>query len=215
MKQSSRVGVASHFWAAMLGVGLLGSARPVHASPNYPPLLQKALKEALQNCTPGSAGAMACTTPDICVPGCTACHLTNNGGARTMNPWGHYLELYAHLGPQGSDGMDRVSGTAGPVVTYFKTTPPATAKQTMDHEWDADGDGISDRAEILGGDSPSLPAPRGQDQFCPDIRFGCAGGRIAAAPARNDKPAWFAAGLVVVGLGAAMRRRARRAQRAG
>ena len=212
MTHSTKTRIRTLGAALIVSLAALGVSRSAKASSNYPPALAAALNAQFQKCSPDPAdptGAkMICKSPGICVPLCTACHNTTAGGPGDLNVWGENLLMYGGLGQM------NVSNVGPAIQKYFATTPPAGAKQTADHQWDADGDGISDATEILGFDSPSLPNPRGQAQFCPDIKYGCAGGRIASAPARDDKPALFAAGLVVVSLSAAMRRRRRRAQRA-
>src|SRR5258706_13680284 len=62
---------------------------------------------------------------------------------------------------------------------------------------DSDGDRTNDIEEISVGDSPSLAAPDGVGQFCPDIKYGC-GAHIAATPP-VDRLGLFSAGLVVLG----------------
>ncbi len=181
----------SVFAAALLtGLSIISAAGTAQASPTYPPFLQAALEKQL-----------AIT---VCVPQCTACHLTNLGGFGTLNVFGANLHKPTASGGGGLQALGSQSDVEAAVTAYFTANPTG----------DSDKDMIIDSDEIKGGDSPAIAGERGQDQFCPDIKYGCAGGRIAAAPARNDKPALFAAGLVVIGLGAAMRRRARRPQRA-
>ncbi|MEO8900138.1 MAG: hypothetical protein ABI488_00975 [Polyangiaceae bacterium] len=210
MTHSTKTRIRTLGAALIVGLAAFGVSRSAKASSNYPPALAAALNAQFQTCSPDPTDPtgvkMICKSPGICVPLCTACHNTTAGGPGDLNVWGQNLMTYGTLGQKNAANV-------GPAIKkYFATTPPADQKQTADHQWDADGDGISDEMEILGTDSPSLPNPRGQNQFCPDIKYGCAGGRIASAPARDDKPAFFAAALVVVGLSAAMRRRRRRAQ---
>lgn len=177
----------SIFSAALLaGLSVLGTPGTAQASSNYPPFLQTALEKQLG--------------VPLCVPQCTACHLTNLGGFGTLNSFGLNLRNVGGLIPQSKDP----AVIAAAVTKYFTAQPNG----------DSDHDGISDADEIKGGDSPAIAGVRGQDLFCPDIRYGCAGGRIAAAPARNDKPALFASALVAACLGAALRRRAGRRRRA-
>lgn len=182
----------SIFAAALLaGVSILAVPSNAHAEPGYPPFLQAALEKQ-----PQLAGVK------ICIPQCTACHNTSEGGINNLNPFGTNLYTAADKGGGGLKIGSMEAGVQAAVTTYLMTNP------------DSDKDGVSDIDEIKQGDAPGVAGPRGQSQFCPDIKYGCAGGRIAAAPARNDKPAFFAAALVAVGLSAAMRRRGRRAPRA-
>ncbi|MEP7050420.1 MAG: hypothetical protein ABJB12_08715 [Pseudomonadota bacterium] len=172
--------------ALLAGLAVLSAPSSAEASQNYPPFLQTALEKQLQVA--------------LCVPQCTACHLTNLGGFGTLNAFGLNLKSVGGLTAGSKD-----SGVVATAVTKYFTAQPAG---------DSDHDGTSDADEIKLGDSPAVAGERGQSLFCPDIKYGCGGGRIAAAPARNDQPALFAAGLVAVGLSAAMRRRQRRPQRA-
>jgi hypothetical protein len=176
----------SIFAAALLaGLSVLGAPSAAYASSTYPPLLQVALE--------GQLGVK------LCVPQCSACHLTNEGGPGMLNAFGSNLETVGHLSVRQSQAQ-----VTQAVQLYFMTSPNG----------DSDHDNTSDADEIKQGDSPAIAGDRGQDLFCPDIKYGCAGGRIAAAPARNDRPALFASALVAICLGAAMRRRARRPHRA-
>ncbi len=141
------------------------------------------------------------------MPLCTACHLTTAGGPGNINPFGYNLEKYAGL------VLTQGQTVAPAIQKWFATPPPAGAPLNAMGEVDSDGDGIGDATELKDGDSPSVPGPRGVGQFCTDLKYGCAGGRIAAAPPPVDSLGLFSAGLVVVGF-AAMRRRRRRAKRA-
>ncbi|MEO7036147.1 MAG: hypothetical protein ABI548_19565 [Polyangiaceae bacterium] len=174
--------------ALLCGLATLGLARSAEASPTYPPFLQAALEKQLM--------------VPLCIPQCTACHLTNLGGFGNLNSFGTNLHKTIAMGGGNLQALGSEADVGAAVTAYFTAAPMG----------DSDGDGTSDADEIKKGDSPSVAGVRGQAQFCPDIKYGCAGGRIASAPARDDKPALFAAGLVVVGLSAAMRRRRRRAQ---
>lgn len=88
-----------------------------------------------------------------------------------------------------------------------ETVAPAFDKLAMSDP-DSDHDGIHDIEELVVGDSPSVAGDAGKSQFCPDIKYGC-GARIAAAPpAPVDRLGLFSAGLAVLGLAVARRRRA-------
>jgi hypothetical protein len=177
--------------ALLSGLAILAATGAAQASPTYPPFLQSALEKQLGI--------------TLCIPQCTACHLTNLGGFGTLNSFGANLHKPTAMGGGNLQALGSEADVEAAVTAYFTSSPMG----------DSDNDKISDADEIKNHDSPSVAGDRGQSQFCPDIKYGCAGGRIAAAPAGNDKPALFAAGLVVVGLSAAMRRRRRRAQRVG
>jgi len=192
MADSKKVRNSTIISALLLGLVSLCAAHTAHASQNYPPLLQAALEKQFNQ--------------SFCVPLCTACHLTTAGGPGSINSFGGNLELHA--------GLQKIDGTTvePAIQKWFATQPPAGAPLNAMGEVDSDGDGIGDATELKNGDSPSLPAPRGIGQFCTDLRYGCAGGRIAAAPPPVDRIGLFSAGLVVVGF-AAMRRRRRLAKR--
>jgi len=195
MKHSNKVRGLAVASAWFVGLAALGVARSAQASPTFPPLLQQALEAEFHQ--------------SFCVPLCTACHQTTVGGPQMLNVFGTNLETYGLLFPILTSG----DHTVGPAITrYFATPPPAGAPLNMAGEIDSDGDGVSDKDELIDGDSPSLPGARGKGQFCPDIKYGCAGGRIAAAPP-VDNVALLSAGLVVAGF-AVMRRRRRLAKRA-
>ena len=173
--------------ALLSGLAVVGSAGTAQASPAYPPFLQAALEKQLG--------------VTLCIPQCSACHLTNAGGPGMLNVFGANLEKPKTMGGGGLLPGGTEAGVEDAITAYFTASPTN----------DSDNDGTDDADEIKKGDSPAIAAPRGAGEFCPDIKYGCAGGRIASAPARDDKPAFFAAALVVVGLSAAMRRRRRRA----
>jgi hypothetical protein len=175
--------------AVLCALASFGTAHTAHASPTFPPALQSALEQQFKQ--------------SFCVPQCSACHLTNSGGPGMMNVFGANLEKYGGLGPV------LVANVAPAIQKYFTATPPAGVPQ-VNGEFDSDGDGVSDKDEILAGDSPSIALPNGEGAFCPDIKYGCAGGRIAKVPPPVDRISLFAAGLVVAGF-AAIRRRSRRA----
>jgi hypothetical protein len=166
-------------WLAGLGLASLCTARSAHASITYPPALAEAI------------AAQYPTAKVKCVPQCTACHLTTAGGPGSMNKFGLTLEKYGLL----SANHDLV---APALMALGAVMPPV----------DTDGDGVSDIDEIIAGDSPSLAAPDGVGQFCPDIKYGC-GAHIAAAPP-VDRLGLFSAGLVVLSF-AVVRRQRRRA----
>jgi len=187
--------------AAGLTLATFGSVRGAHASPSYPPEVKKALEAQFKGQT-------------YCVPQCITCHVTNEGGFNTMNVFGHNLEFYGRL-PPSNPGL-----VVGAFDTYFKSTPAAgipTANTTfldgtMRPFYDSDSDGISDYTELQNSDSPSLPLPRGEKEFCPDIAYGCFA-RVAAAPPPANGLGVFSAGLLVLGLAAF--RRLKRTARSG
>ncbi len=176
--------------ALLIGLASIGSARTAQASTDFPAALQKALEAHFQG-------------QSFCVPLCTACHNTTKGGPRDLNVFGTNLELKAGLFLGNVHADDKV---AGAITKYFMTAPGPDDKQ-VNGKWDSDGDGISDEDELKVYSSPSLPSPRGDQEFCSDLKYGC-GARIAAAPPPVDRVGLFAAGLAVLGL-AALRRRNR------
>jgi hypothetical protein len=132
-----------------------------------------------------------------CVPLCTACHLTTEGGPKRLNSFGTNLENFGKL------TLGDASKVAPALARLAAVMPPI----------DSDGDGVSDIAELIAGDSPSVAGDAGKSQFCSDERFGC-GARIAVSPPA-DRLAWLGAGLGVVRLVWGRRRRAAaRARRA-
>jgi hypothetical protein len=199
-KPLSRVRSLQLALAAGLALAAFSPARTAHASPDYPPELAKALKQEFQK--------------EFCVPQCISCHVTNEGGRGTMNVFGMNLQLYGSL----FKGMPETVVPA--VQKYFKAVPPPTAPQVstmfMDGTtrpfFDSDLDGLSDYTELQNFDSPSLPLPRGDKEFCPDIEYGCFA-RVAAAPPPADRWGLLSAGLVMLGLAAF--RRLNRSPRAG
>jgi hypothetical protein len=179
----------SLFRAALLvGLGLaaLGVARSAQASSTYPP----ALADAIAGDPTHFPNAVTC------VPQCTACHLTTVGGPGMMNKFGLTLEHYGLL--PGNHEL------VAPALTQLTSANDALVAAGMP-PIDSDEDGISDIAEIIKGDSPSLAAPDGTGQFCPDIKYGC-GAHIAAAPP-VDRLGLFSAGLVVLSFAIVRRRR--------
>jgi hypothetical protein len=193
MKHSNKARGSSLVSAVLLGLVTFGAAGTAAASPDFPALLSAALEKQFNQ--------------KFCVPLCTACHLTTAGGPKSVNLFGVNLEAYAGL-----QMMNDAS--VGPAIQkWFGMPPPAGAPLNAAGQVDSDHDGVGDAMEILAGDSPSLPAPRGQGQFCTDLKYGCAGGRIAASPPPADRFGLLSAGLVVAGF--ALRRRRQRTKRAG
>ena len=161
----------------LVGICLLSYVRSAHASSDYPPVLAAVIAEQYSD----SKAAK-------CVPACTACHLTTQGGPTMMNKFGLSLEAN-DLRPGRTDLIK-------PAFLKLAMTDP-----------DSDGDGTNDIEEIQNGDSPSLAFPDGVAQWCPDIKYGC-GAHIAAAPAPPvDRMGLFSAGLIVLGLAMTRRRR--------
>jgi hypothetical protein len=171
---------------------IFGSQGRASASPTFPPVLRDALEKQLNQ--------------SFCVPLCTACHLTTAGGPGNYNLFGAGLFASGLMTPDNNL-------VAPAVAKYLGTPPPAGAKLNAQGQVDTDGDGIGDIEELKNGDSPSVPGPRGVGQFCTDLKYGCAGGRIAPAPPPADNLGLLSAAIVVVGF-AAMRRRQRKAKRA-
>jgi hypothetical protein len=145
------------------------------------------------------ANAVAEQLPNApkCVPQCTACHLTTEGGFGTLNKFGLSLKDIGGLLPE---------GTQADVTKAFQ------ALAAVDP--DSDGDGTHDIEEISAGNSPALAYPNGEGEFCPDIKYGCGAHIAAAPPPPVDGKGLFSAGVVVLGFALARRRRgASRARR--
>lgn len=162
-----------------MALGSLCCTRSAFASPDYPAALAAAIAERYPQAVK-------------CVPLCNACHLTTQGGPGNIvgNKFGENLETQFGLR----------EGNADLVKGAFD--------KLADADPDSDGDQIHDVEEIIAGNSPSLPYPQGQDQFCPDINYGC-GARIApASPPPVASLGLFSAGLGLLGLSVARRRRA-------
>lgn len=172
--------------ACLVGLTTFGSARSAHASSDFPAALQKALQAQPQ---------FAGTT--FCVPLCTACHNTTQGGPQNINPFGHNLEFYGGLALGNADADAKVLGA---VTRYFMATPAAGVPQ-VGGKWDSDNDGVSDEQELKDLSSPSLARPRGEHEFCSDLAYGC-GARIAPAPPPVDRIGLFSASFVILGLAA-------------
>jgi hypothetical protein len=149
-------------------IGLCAAQR-AQASETYPPKVQEAMMKRLN--------------ASYCVPQCILCHLTNQGGIGTLNPFGKNLQRATVLLPRRPDTV------AQAFETYLSTQANA----------DSDMDGTSDVKELEIGDSPAVAGVPGTNLICPDIRYGC-GARIASAPPPVDHVGLFAAGLVVLGI---------------
>ena len=182
--------------ALLIGLVIFGSARTAHASSSFP----EALQLALQKHFPGET---------FCVPLCTACHNTTQGGPQNINKFGSNLENHGFLILGNGANQDAANTkVAAALERYFSTAPGATDLQ-VNGKWDSDGDGISDEDELREKSSPSVAGALGEGAFCPDIAYGC-GARIAPAPPPPiDRLGLFSAGLVVAGF--AFLRRHRRA----
>ena len=194
MTRSSRIRisafkVAAHRVGLMVALATFALARPVEAEPTFPPRLQ--------------AGLEAYFHQSFCVPQCIVCHQTNAGGGPTT-AFGTNLLLHGLRADPTDPVVDKVKA-------YFDAVAAAKATGGMPNG-DSDGDGVSDEDELKAGDLPGVAGPAGDNLLCADIKYGCAGGRIAPAPPRIDSVGVFSAGLVVVGF-AAMRRRRRLAKR--
>jgi len=169
--------------ALLAGLITLGAARTAHASSDYPPALKAALDAEFPNST-------------HCVPLCTACHNTTQGGPGNINVFGATLE---------SSNIGLIPGDSSRVATAIHNLALAMPPT------DSDGDGVSDIDELNAGDSPSIAGPAGMGQFCPDIKYGC-GAHIAEAR-HLDRLSLIPAGLVMLGL-IGLRRRSLRTRSA-
>ena len=127
-----------------------------------------------------------------CVPLCNACHLTTQGGPGNI------------IGNKFGDNLENKFGLREGNADLVK----AAFDKLADADPDSDGDRIHDVEEISAGNSPSLPYPQGQDEFCPDIKYGCGAHIAPAPPAPAAGLALFSAGFGALGLIAARRRRA-------
>lgn len=159
--------------ALLFGLAALGFSREAHASAKFPPEVQKVLEAEF-----GKA---------FCTPQCTFCHMTNAGGAGTLNPFGLNAQSKAGLGPV-------VTGRVVPALTTYFQMYAATT--------DSDGDGTNDRDAVVAGLQPG-----GNGVICGDIEYGC-GASVASAKPTVDGLGLFSAGLAAVGL-AVLRRRQR------
>ena len=166
--------------ALCAGFITLSVARPAHASSDYPPALKAALDTEFPNVT-------------HCVPLCTACHNTTQGGPGNINVFGATLE---------SSAIGLIPGDATRVAPAIHNL--AIAMPPID----SDGDGVSDVDELNAGDSPSIAGPAGVGQFCPDITYGCGAHIAVAKPV--DRLSLIPASLVVLGLIGLRRRGARK-----
>ncbi|HEY4105490.1 MAG TPA: hypothetical protein VGM44_16440 [Polyangiaceae bacterium] len=163
--------------AASIALFTLGGAREARASSDYPPALAAALDQEFPGVT-------------HCVPLCTACHNTTQGGPKNINAFGTTLKKYELL--PGNPALVDIA------IQGLKAANPPD---------DSDGDGVSDIDEINAGDSPSLPGAAGTSQFCPNIAYGC-GARIATRPPA-DRVSLFGLASVALGLVSWRRRRTR------
>jgi len=183
---------------------VLSAAGSARASSDFPASLQKALNKQF-------AGAQ------FCVPLCTACHKTTKGGPGDLNDFGVRLRDIGVL-PLGNKNADAKVDAA--ISRYFAATPEAGTPQvptlfvdgTTRPFFDTDNDGISDYTELQNSDSPWVPLPRGEKEFCPDIEYGCFA-RVASAPPPVDRWGLLCAALAVFAVAA--RRRLERARRGG
>jgi hypothetical protein len=125
-----------------------------------------------------------------CVPLCTACHKTTQGGPGNTNVFGATLER-SDIGLVPGD-----ASRVDPAIAKWAAIMPAI---------DSDGDGVSDIDEIMAGDSPSVAGPAGDGQFCPDTTYGC-GAHIATRPP-TDGLSLIPIAFVAAGLFAARRRK--------
>ena len=198
MKHPNKTRSAVFSAALLIGLASSGAARTAQASPSYPAALKAALEAHFKKvANVGAAGGAAeVPGPTFCVPLCTACHNTTAGGPGNLNVFGDNLYHKGNLF-RGNDAF-----VAMALDKIFAISPPL----------DSDGDGKSDELELSQLSSPSLPEPRGVDEFCSDIKYGC-GANIAPIPPVLDRVGLFsAAGVALAGL-AVFRRSRRRARR--
>jgi hypothetical protein len=170
--------------ALLVALALLGATRQVQAAPDYPPRLQSWLEGKFNK--------------PFCAPQCTVCHVTNLGGFGTLNVFGANLKKYGGL-----IGIPNDPNFASDIDKYFAAVTAGMANG------DSDGNGVPDLTEL-----GNLMSPAGQGQICPDIEYGCAGGRIASSPPPTDRFGLLSAGLVLAGF-AVVRRRQRTKRASG
>jgi hypothetical protein len=180
--------------SALFGIAAFGAARSAEAYPTYPPRLQAGLKQYFP-------------TRHFCVPQCIVCHTTNAGGD-APTAFANNLIKYRGTAKIGFTQDDPIVDV---VKNYFDAVA-ANATTGGVPSGDSDGDGTLDVDELEAGDLPGVEGLPGKNLLCADIKYGCGGGRIAAAPPPLDNVALASAGLALVGF-AAMRRRVRRAKR--
>lgn len=149
------------------------------ASPTFPPAVQDAL-------------GLACT------PGCSICHIDNNGGPGRLNG-GDFVNAMLNNGlAVGNPGT-----VASAIEGVMSQSPPV----------DSDGDGVDDVMQLEQGRNPVTG-----DRFCagdgggavgpPPAKYGC-GARIE--PRGRPDPVALGAGLLAaLGFVALRRRRAKR-----
>lgn len=111
-----------------------------------------------------------------CTPTCLLCHVTETGGFGTLNDYGKWAAEHRLF-------------LQGP-AQYFAEDSQATLEGL-----DFDGDGITDRDEIIAN---STPASDENYAICSDAIYGCGAAQVApgAAP-RVSSWALLAAGVMV------------------
>jgi hypothetical protein len=144
----------------LVALELLAIARTARASPNYPIYLQQALDAQ----TPGVSS---------CVPLCTACHLTAQGGSEMINSFGATME--------------RVSGLS---IEQPESAVASALAKVAAARTDSDGDGASDIDELTRAIRHPSRAIQAEGAFCSNLRYGC-GTHIASAPP-TDRLSLFA-----------------------
>ena len=195
MKHSSKIRSSVLGAALLVGLASFGTVRTAHASSDFPAALQKALSKHFNGQT-------------FCVPLCTACHNTTKGGPGDVNVFGHNLEFNGPL----ILGNNKADAKVDAAITKYFATAPGVGVPQVNGKWDSDGDGVSDEDELAVYSSPSLAKPRGEQEFCSDLKFGC-GANIAPTPPELDRVGLFSAvGVALAGL-AVFRRRRRRERR--
>lgn len=120
-----------------------------------------------------------------CVPACTLCHLTNDGGGTSFKIPGFGYSLL--------DTANKLGATVEPGIP--ESMNPALAQmETMGT--DSDMDGANDFDELVAGDDPS----GGSTALCDVPKYGCGASVANTAPTRFGALALAASVMLVLGL---------------
>jgi hypothetical protein len=126
----------------------------------------------------------------VCEPGCRLCHMNDRGGPGNLN---------TGFGPQ-MIGNGIVLGNPSSVLPAFETYEAMAAAAGVIA--DIDGDGQSDRDELVMGLDPNIA---GEERICAnEVEYGCFA-TVAPHNRTRDGSAPWACALAVV-LAAALRR---------
>jgi len=125
--------------------------------------------------------AVKAAVPMPCVPQCTICHQTNDGGFGTLRPNGFGMHL--------RDQYDLMWGQPATVAPAINAARPVL---------DGDGDKLLDVAELEDGGDPNSADPKATtcDQ---GPEYGCGAGRIARGDSLDGVATLFAVSALAVG----------------